>query len=126
MRTRLDLFVLAAFGTYRVWRFVARDTITKRWRETAYNRWPPTYARSLAVTEWSTSMHQSVVRGRPEHAPTPRVSWVAAHVDCAWCGGASLSALATAVVNVTYGVVAPVLWWLALSTAVGLLSRADG
>lgn len=123
MRTRLDLFVLAAFGTYRVWRFVARDTITKRWREAAYNRWPPTAARSLVTLEWNPTSHDTVLHTRSQPW---QVSLVAAHIDCPWCFGTALAAVATAVVNATYGVVAPVGWWLALSTAVGLLGRLDG
>jgi hypothetical protein len=125
MRTRLDLFVLASLGTYRVWRLVARDEITKRWREAAYNRWPPTYPRSLGFTEWNPKMREAVLHGRPERSIHPPVSVIAAHVDCAWCLGALLSAVATVAVNATYGLVWPMLWWLALSSAVGLLSGLD-
>lgn len=123
---RLDLFVITALAVYRVWRLVAKDTITERWREAAFNRWPPTASRAAGTMTWNPALRQHVYRVRPTPAPTRKVSWIAAGVVCAWCGGAWLSAVATALVDASVGVRWPVAWFLALSTAVGLLGRAEG
>lgn len=125
MRTRLDLFVLMALAVYRCWRLMARDDITARWREQAYNRWPPSAQRSAGLMSWNPEIRQMVYKARPETGRRPKVSPVAAAVDCPWCGGAWLAGAAVIVVDVCFGVVWPVAWWLALSTAVGLLGRAE-
>lgn len=127
MRTRLDLLVIAALAVYRVWRFIARDRITERWRERIYNRWPPTYRRALARAEWNENMHEVVMHTRGGvRDKVPKVSWLAASIDCPWCAGAWLSAILTLAVDASFGLTWPVAWWLALSTAVGLVGRADG
>lgn len=126
MRTRLDLFVIAALSVYRLWRLLARDEITARWREQAYNRWPPSAERAAGVMKWSAAQRQTVYSARPTRDSRPRVSRVAEAVDCPWCLGAWLAGAATLAVDASFGVVWPLAWWLALSAAVGLLGRLDG
>lgn len=126
MRTRLDLFILSALSVYRVWRLVARDDITGRWREQLYNRWPPSASRAAGMMKWSPEKRENVYSVRPVGKPPPKVSWLAKAVDCPWCAGAWLSAAATVAVDASFGVVWPLAWWLALSTAVGLLGRLEG
>lgn len=132
MRTRLDLLVICALAVYRLWRLVARDAITERWREQIYNRWPPSAERAAGLMVWDAKILQSVYRVRPERDPNgarherPQVSWIAKWVDCPWCLGAWLCALATVAVDASFGLTWPVVWFLALSTLVGLLGRAEG
>jgi hypothetical protein len=126
MRTRLDLLVIGALAVYRAWRFVARDAITQRWREALYDRFPPSYQRSLARSEWNSKMHEVVMHTRPSNRSHPKVSWVTASLACPWCLGTWLSAALTAAVDASFGLTWPILWWLALSALVGLLGRADG
>lgn len=136
MRTRLDLFVILALAVYRLWRLVARDAITERWREQLYNRWPPSATRAAGLMEWNPEIRQMVYRvrggervsvgtGRLPAIDPPKVSWLAAAVDCPWCSGAWLAAVATVLADASFGLVWPAAWFLALSTAVGLLGRAD-
>lgn len=136
MRTRLDLLVIAALGVYRAWRFIAKDRITERWREQVYNRWPPTYKRALARAEWNENMHEVVMHTRGGTRrntgkemvddKVPKVSWATASVDCPWCLPLLACAALTLAVDASFGLTWPVAWWLALSTAVGLVGRADG
>lgn len=123
MQTRLDLLVITALGVYRLWRLVARDAITARWRETLYNRWPPDATRAAGEMTWDARSRQMVYRVRPKDKP--KVSALATAVACPWCSGLWASAVATAAVNACFGLTWPVLWFGALSTAVGLLGRAD-
>lgn len=124
MQTRLDLLVITALGVYRLWRLLARDAITARWREALYNRWPPDATRAAGEMTWDSKSRQMVYRFRPSQAK-PRVSVVAQAIDCPWCAGLWASAAATVAVNACFGLVWPVLWFAALSAAVGLLGRAD-
>lgn len=132
MRTRLDLLVISALALYRFWRLVARDDITAKWREAAYDRWPPDAKRAAGVMVWDPKIRQTVYRVRPERTETgqrtakPDVSRLAALVDCPWCAGAWLSAVATAAVDASFGLTWPLAWAAALSTLVGLLGRLDG
>jgi hypothetical protein len=126
MRTRLDLFIITALSVYRLWRLVARDAITQRWREQIYNRWPPDAARAHGIMRWSPDLRESVYSARPVSRPRPKVSWFAKAVDCPWCSGAWLCAVATLAVDASFGVVWPLAWWAALSAAVGLLGRLEG
>lgn len=134
MRTRLDLLVICALGVYRLWRLVARDAITERWREQIYNRWPPDARRAAGLMAWNGSIRQMVYTARPaDHmvglravAKLPKVSLVAAAIDCPWCAGAWLCAVATLAVDASFGLTWPVVWFLALSTLVGLLGRIEG
>lgn len=128
MRLRLDLLVIAALAVYRVWRFVARDNITERWRERIYNRWPPTYQRALVRAEWNEDMHEVVMHTRNGSVrdKVPKVSWATASLDCPWCLPLLVCAALTLAVDASFGLTWPVMWWLALSTAVGLIGKADG
>jgi hypothetical protein len=126
MQTRLDMFVLCALCVYRVWRLVAKDAITARWRETAYNRWPPDGKRAGGRMAWNPELREMVFSTRLEGDPRPKVNMLAQLVNCPRCGGAWLAAIATVAVDVSFGVAWPIAWWLALSAAVGLLGRADG
>lgn len=134
MRTRLDLFVLLAFAVYRTWRLVARDKITERWREQLYNRWPPDAARAAGLMTWEPNLREMVYSTRPTTSsggrriidPKPRVSAVAQAINCPWCAPMWMAAVATLVADASFGLVWPVMWWLALSSAVGLLGRAEG
>lgn len=128
MRTRLDLLVIGALAVYRAWRFVARDTITQRWREALYNRFPPTYQRSLVRAEWNSKMHEVLLHARRDNPrdPVPNVSWLTASFDCPWCINLIASAALTAAVDASFGLTWPLLWWLALSALVGFLGRVDG
>lgn len=128
MRTRLDLLVICALGVYRAWRFVARDAVTQRWREALYNRFPPTYQRSLARAEWNSKMHEVVFHTRRDNPrdPVPKVSWLTASFDCPWCINLIASAGLTVAVDASFGLTWPILWWLALSSLVGFLGRVDG
>lgn len=131
MRTRLDLLAICALAVYRLWRFVARDAITERWREQIYNRWPPDAKRAAGVMVWDTKIRQSVYRVRPERTPSgsttlrPQVSWLTAAVACPWCVGAWLSAVLTIAADASFGLTWPVAWFGALSALVGLLGRAE-
>ncbi len=128
MRTRLDLLVIVALALYRGWRLVAKDAITERWREEAYNRWPPTAERAAGRMRWSTDLHQMVYEVRPVSSrdPRPKVSWIAASIACPWCAPLILSLPVTLAVDVCFGLTWPLAWWPALSTSVGLLGRAEG
>lgn len=132
MRTRLDLLVICALGVYRLWRLVARDAITERWREQIYNRWPPDAQRAAGVMVWDDKLRQSVYRVRPERGPDGsrnprlRVSLVAASVNCPWCAPTFICAALTLAVDASFGLTWPALWFLALSTLVGLLGRVEG
>lgn len=123
MRTRLDLLVISALAVYRCWRLVARDDITSQWRERVYNRWPPTASRATGLMKWEPKLRQNVFHARP--GEPPKVSGLAAAVDCPWCFGAWLCVPATLAVDASFGLVWPVAWFLALSTVVGLLGRLD-
>jgi hypothetical protein len=134
MRTRLDLLVLCALGVYRLWRLVARDTITERWREQLYNRWPPDARRASGLMTWEPSIRQMVFKARPGvtgvstrpgNPHGPKVSLVAAGLDCPWCAGAWLSAVVTVLADASFGLTWPLVWFAALSTLVGLLGRAE-
>lgn len=128
MRTRLDVLVISALAVYRAWRFMARDAITERWREAVYDRWPPNYKRSLARAEWNSKMHEVVMHTRNGSLrdPVPKVSWITASLDCPWCFPLLVSAGLTAVVDASFGLTWPIMWWLALSALVGFLGRVDG
>ena len=127
---RLDLFVILALATYRVWHLIARDSITERWREQVYNRWPPDYERALARMEWNAEMREMVRHSRhatdAERGAIPTPTWLAKMADCPWCAGAWLAAAATIAADITYGLPWPAAWFLALSAAVGLLGRLEG
>lgn len=134
MRTRLDLLVICALALYRLWRFVARDAITERWREQLYNRWPPSAERAAGLMVWDSKIRQSVYRVRPERdihntgmrpVPRPNVSWLAKATDCPWCASVWLSAALTIAVDASFGLTWPVVWFGALCTLVGLLGRAE-
>lgn len=87
------LFVLLALGSFRLWRFIGRD-------EFALTAWP----RRYAARRWG--------EGSVAHY------WI----TCPWCAGAWVSALVVAVADTFYiDLRLPVLWWLAVSAAVGLL-----
>ena len=104
---------------------MARDSITARWREKVYDRWPPDATRSAGTMTWQPALREHTYTVRPVATKRPKVSVVTAAVSCAWCGGAWLAAVATAVVDASVGLPMPVAWWLAVSAAVGLLGRAD-
>ncbi len=125
MRTRLDLLLICALAIYRGWRFLARDAITERAREALYDRWPPDYKRSLIRSEWNTTMAEVVAHARP--APKrPKVSVIAASIDCPWCAPTFAAVAVTLAVDASFGLTWPVAWFGALCCLVGLLGRADG
>lgn len=128
MRTRLDLLVIVALALYRAWRFVAKDKITERWREEAFNRWPPSAERAAGRMKWSADQRQMVYSIRPEsnRDQRPKVSWIAASIACPWCAPLILALPLTLVVDACFGLTWPLAWWLALSASVGLLGRAEG
>lgn len=122
------MLVIGALAIYRAWRLMARDTITQRWRETLYNRFPPSYQRSLVRAEWNVKMHEVLLNTRRDTPsdPVPKVSWVTANIDCPWCLGSWLAVALTLAVDASFGLTWPVLWALALGALVGLLGRVDG
>lgn len=128
MRTRPDLLIISALAIYRAWRFLARDAITQRWRETLYNRFPPSYQRSLVRAEWNAKMHEVLLNTRRDTPsdPVPRVSWFTASLNCPWCAPSFAAAALTLAVDASFGLTWPVLWGLALGALVGLLGRIDG
>lgn len=123
MRTRLDLLIITALAVYRFWRLLARDDITAKWRESVYNRFPPSATRATGLMKWDSDLRENVYRARP--GKPPAVSWAAKAFDCPWCYGAWLSVGATYAADAAFGLVWPVMWFLALSCLVGLLGRAD-
>jgi hypothetical protein len=126
MRTRLDLLLICALAIYRGWRLVARDKVTERWREQAYNRWPPNYKRTLVETKWEPMMRESVPHTRTSALERPKVSIVAASLSCPWCAPTFAAALLTFAVDVSFGLTWPVVWFAALGCLVGLLGSYEG
>jgi hypothetical protein len=125
MRTRLDLLVICALAVYRLWRLIARDDLTARWREQFYNRRPPSATRAAGMMVWDKNLRQNVFKIRPIAKKTPKVSALAQAIDCPWCAGTWLSAALTIAVNASFGLTWPVAWFAALACLVGLLGRAD-
>lgn len=87
------LFVLLALASFRLWRFLGRD-------EFPLTAWP----RRYAARRWGEG--------------SVAFYWV----QCPWCAGSWISAVVVAVVDLGFRPLdLPVLWWLAVSTVVGLL-----
>lgn len=131
MRTRLDLLVISALALYRLWRLVARDTITEPWRARIYDRWPPTAARALYLTTWNKAKREVVAHARQttgplvDRRPIPRVNLLAASIDCPWCAPTLVAGVVTVLVDASFGLTWPLAWWGALAALVGLLGRID-
>jgi len=126
MRTRLDLLVISALALYRLWRLVAKDDITKRWREEIYNRWPPNAVRATGTMKWDQKKRENVFVARTERKDHPKVSLVAASISCLWCAVTFASAALTVAVDASFGLTWPLAWFGALACLVGLLGRVDG
>lgn len=123
MRTRLDLLIISALAVYRLWRLLARDAITAKWREQAYNRFPPSAQRAAGTMKWDKTIRQNVFKARP--GKPPKVSWTAKGFDCPWCAPLWASAAVTVAADASFGLVWPLAWFGALSCLVGLLGSAD-
>jgi hypothetical protein len=124
--TPLALFVALALATHRIVRLAQRDHITLRWREAALNRWPPDAVRQSMVAKWEPKLQDVAIGARPgDPLRWPPVSRFGYWLTCPWCFGFVASALAVLAVQPWASTPLPVVWWLALSSAVGLLSGAE-
>lgn len=123
MTDALALFVVASFATYRIWRFLAKDTILERPRESIYNHWPPNHQRARMVRKWNVELHEMV--GSTRKGTAPPVSMFSLGLDCPWCSGFWISGAVTLVLVLTTSVPLPLLWWPAMSSVVGLFGRLD-
>lgn len=92
------VLLLTTLAAYRVWRLLAEDSF------------PP--------SQWlADRLEQSTLR---RFGPT----W-AAGVHCPWCSGAHISFLAVGLVWAFRPLPLPGLWFLAVSTLVGLIAQWD-
>lgn len=115
------LFVLASLAAFRLTVLVTRDTITLRWRERFFDRFPPNGHRSTTRSLWRKVDRTVVFSARLGDDERP-VSILGQLVDCAWCAGAWISLATWGVVWALVALPLPALWPMAMAGVVGALA----
>lgn len=107
-------------AAYRLTRFVTRDTLIERPRHWFFLRFPPD---SDYTTMERAQTPEGVTYWRQSPAPLRPISKLGELFDCPWCFGFWVCGVVVGVVQQFLSIPLPVLWWLALSSAVGLTAR---
>lgn len=118
------LFVGAYLSAFRVTRLVTKDSLFERQREWFFRWYPPDEDHAClrpAKTEDGTRYWVK------DSSPRRRVSKWGQLIECPFCIGFYLSGLTVLILQHYVSVGLPVMWWMAISSAVGLTSKAlDG
>lgn len=111
------LCILIALASYRVTRLVTTDKITEPifepLRQRLESRWIRKHTRPGSPEEFDAIESEKFN------------SKAAYLLSCPWCLGFWVSGAGTLLVSLVYGLDYPILTWLAVSTAVGLLGQLD-
>lgn len=133
------LVLLTVLATYRLTRFVTKDTLVEEWRERLVDRleWKRVevavdFPQGEALVKGSWSGERVEWKGGSGHRAviisTPRPLWsrkIAYLVECAWCASIWLGGLLVVVVNILTSVPYPWLVWLAASAVTGYLASRE-
>lgn len=132
------VFLTMSLAAYRLTRLLVRDTLP-----------PVLWARDRLVGGWRSLTDRerhdlAVLRGRPEHVELRNMwevdsggeqryvyrwnhvpFWLAELLSCPWCASAYVSGAVVAAVDVTHGLVLPVLQGLAVWAVAAVLASRE-
>lgn len=110
-----------ALASYRLWRFIGRDTwLPGRWlREELEAEAKEWRDRAAQLMEPLSPVGRSYSK-RADRFETPLEL-----ISCPWCLGAWIAAAVVAWTDLAIGLELPALQWLAISTLVGLIGSVD-
>ena len=118
------LFLLTSLAAFRITRIITLDTITEGPREWFLLRFPPDPEHARLHKAKHRIDGRTVIAWVPDSTgQTRKISKLGILVSCPWCVGFHISGLVVAVVANLTSVPLPVLWWFAVSAAVGLIAR---
>jgi hypothetical protein len=114
------VFLGAWLAAFRATRVITKDSLFKRQREWFFRWYPPN-------EEWAKLRPSRLDDGTrswiQDPAPRRRISKWGQLIECPFCSGFYVSGLTVLLLQHWVSVKFPVMWWLAISAAVGLAAK---
>lgn len=117
-------FLGAWLAAFRATRVITKDSLFERQREWFFRWYPPDIEHASLRPAKSEGGTRYWIQ---DPAPRRRISKWGQLIECPFCCGFYISGLTVLILQHWVSVELPVMWWLAISSAVGLTAKTlDG